>query len=181
MCNLNFCGYIYAQFHSEILIHAQKQHFTQHAIHDIVDKIHKNLKNKEITCGIFIDLKKAFDHKISLSKLYHYDRNKRDLNGQSQVTTVNYTTSNDECYLYGVPQGSVLGPLLFLFFINDICASSYKRKFYQFPDDTSILYSHRNMHTLEQVNNKLEKICQWVRAKKLTLKYSKCLAEIVLI
>ena len=54
----------------------RKQHCTQHAIIDIVDKIYKNLDNKEFTCAIFIDLEKAFDtvdNNILLSKLYHYD------------------------------------------------------------------------------------------------------------
>ena len=55
----------------------RKQHSTQHVIIDIVDKIYKNLDNKKFTCGIFIDLKIAFDtvdHNILLSKLYHYGK-----------------------------------------------------------------------------------------------------------
>jgi hypothetical protein len=82
--------------------------------------------------------------------------------------------SNEERCLYGVPEGSVLGPLLFLLYINDICVSKEKLNFYQFADDTSILYSHRNIHTLEQVvNDELQNVCLWLRAKKLTLNTEK--------
>jgi hypothetical protein len=149
----------------------RKQHSTQHAIHDTVNKIYKNMDNKEITCGIFIDLKKAFDtadHKILLSKLYYYG-----IRG-TQVTTMANVDSNEESCLYGVPQGSVLGPLLFLLYINDICVSTEKLNFYQFADDTSILYSHRNIHTLEQVvNDELHNVCLWLRANKVTLNTEK--------
>jgi hypothetical protein len=142
------------------------------------------MDNKEITCGIFIDLKKAFDtiyHKILLSKLYYYgirgtvyDWFSSYLNGRTQVTTMSNIDSNEERCLYGVPEGSVLGPLLFLLYINDICVSKEKLNFYQFADDTSILYSHRNIHTLEQVvNDELQNVCLWLRAKKLTLNTEK--------
>ena len=119
---------------------------TQHAILDIVHSIQSNMDNKLFTCGIFLDFKKAFDtvdHSILVSKLYHYGIRgpvnewfSSYLNGRVQTTQIGKQISSERNVLTGVPQGSVLGPLLFLIYINDIHNSSEKLSFYLFADDT---------------------------------------------
>ena len=76
--------------------------------------------------------------------------------------------------LTGVPQGSVLGPLLFLIYINDIYNSSKKLSFYLFADDTNLLYADKDLNSLESVTNiKLQKVCDWLNANKLTINAKK--------
>ena len=141
------------------MVSFRKQHSTQHGIIDIVDKIYKNLSNNEFTFAIFIDLNKAFDtvdHNILLIKLYHgirglmYDWFASYLSSRFQTSAISSIEEKRSCC---VPQGSVLGPLLFLLHINYICVSSSKFNFYLFANDTSIIYSQKNIRVLEQVVN----------------------------
>ena len=73
----------------------------------------------------------------------------------------------------GVPQGSVLGPLLFLLYVNDIYRSSAKLAFNLFADDTNLLYADKNLRTLLVVNSELHKVYEWLTANKLTLNIKK--------
>ena len=92
--------------------------------------IRNALDISEFTCGVFIDLKKAFDtvnNDILLSELNHYrirgvafDWFKSYLNGRTQYATINSERSEIQTIKYGVPQGSIVGPLLFLIYINDL-------------------------------------------------------------
>ena len=137
----------------------RQAHSTEHAILDMVETIRSNMDRRRFSCGVFIDLKKAFDtvsHKILLDKLNYYSFRgivnqwfSSYLTNRTQTTQINSYISNKEVVDCGVPQGSVLGPLLFLLYVNDTQHSSRKLKFFHFADDTNVLYSHENLKTLE--------------------------------
>ena len=143
---------------------------TQHAILDIVSMIQTNMDKKMFTC--FLDFKKAFDtvnHSILLDKLHHYrirgivlEWFTSYLANRTQTTHIDSDhISSKKNSITGVPQGSVLGPLLFLIYINDIylCTCSNKLGFYLFADDTNLLYADNDLQTLETVvNNELKAI-----------------------
>ena len=162
----------------------RKAHSTQHAILDIVNAIQTNMNNCLFSCGIFIDLKKAFDtvdHEILLHKLDHYGFHgiiniwfSSYLQGKTQTTQIRPHISERLDSTWGVPQGSVLGPQLFLLYINDIQESSDKLSFYLFLEDINILFTDKNLKSLElYVNQELNKVYDWLTANKLTLNIKK--------
>ena len=139
------------------------KHSTQRAVLDIVNAIQENIDHNVFSCGIFLDFKKAFDtvdHSGLLHKLHYYGVRGTAhnwftsyLDGRTQTTQINSKISSKQNLTCGVPQGSVLGPLLFLLYINDIYTTSSKFKFHLFADDTNLLYADKNLKSLETTRN----------------------------
>ena len=159
-------------------------HSINHALVSLTEAIKNSLDNKKFGCGIFIDLPKAFDtvnHEILLTKLEHYgirgtvlDWFKSYLSDRIQYVSVNGSNSSYLSITCGVPQGSVLGPLLFLIYINDLPLSSSKLTFYLFADDTNIYCESDNLYQLQRtVNKELRKVKLWLDVNKLSLNIDK--------
>ena len=96
------------------------------------------------------------------------------LEDRTQTTQIGSLISPEENITFGVPQGSVLGPLLFLIYVNGIQECSEKLKFFLFADDTNIVYADNNLKSLDDiVNLELRKLCDWLTTNKLTLNIKK--------
>ena len=162
----------------------RKNNSTTYALLEITEKIKETIDNKKFGCGIFIDLRKAFDtvnHDILLTKLEHYGIRdmalewfKSYLSNRKQYVSINGESSELMDISCGVPQGSVLGPLLFLIYINDLPNISEVLKFYLFADDTNIYYEAESTKKLETVINKeLKKLYTWLNVNRLSLNIEK--------
>ncbi len=154
-------------------------HSTIHPMVHFVNHVSTALNNKEHTIAIFCDLRKAFDscdHKILLKKLYAVgirgaalDWFQNYLTGRKQFVTINGQNSSLKEVLLGVPQGSILGPILFLLYINDLPLCSRLRDFL-FADDCTLLASGPSLPELvEHVNMEFKNVCTYFRQNKLAL------------
>ena len=142
------------------------------------------MENKNYGCGIFIDLSKAFDtvnHNILIQKLEHYGLRDTNLNwfisylkDRSQYVFCNNISSKTKNINCGVPQGSVVGPLLFILYINDLPNISNELSFHLFVDDTNIFFKANNLDTLQTtVNREMSKLVNWLNSNRLPLNVSK--------
>ena len=138
----------------------RKQYSTNHALLSIVEQIPTALDEKKFACGVFIDLEKAFDtvnHEILLSKLNHYGirgvANKwfsSYLSNRYERVSLNGVSSTRLPVTCGVPQASILGPLLFLIYINDMNTAIQFSTTYHFADDTNLFYSSKSINQLRK-------------------------------
>ena len=151
---------------------------------ELITKISKAIDDKEYTMGVFLDLSKAFDtvnHNILLYKLEHFGIRgvvlewfKNYLSNRKQIVKYKLTVSNGLTMKCGVPQGSVLGPLLFFIYVNDIAKSSQILSFILFADDTNLFFSHKDLETLyKTMNQELKQVSLWLNANKLSLNVNK--------
>ena len=161
-----------------------KNHSTSHAIITLVERVSKALDTGKYVVGVFLDLKKAFDtvdHNILLSKLKLYGIRgsthswfKSYLSNRKQYVEYNNFKSDTKTITHGVPQGSILGPLLFIIYMNDFSRSSDLLFSILFADDTSVFIEGKNFENISKIlNTELEKVNMWLKANKLTINTKK--------
>lgn len=162
----------------------RSNHSTSTAIIELAEEITNAMDKEHVLVSVFVDLQKAFDtldHEILLNKLYKYGIRgvvhqwvKSYLKDRKQFVQINNTKSKYCNIACGVPQGSVLGPVLFLLYVNDIVHASNSLKCILFADDTTLFYSGKNVNSvLEIVEKEFENIMKWFNANKLSLNICK--------
>ena len=135
-------------------------HSTNHALLDLTEDIRNALDNNIFAVGIFIDLQKAFDtvdHNILLKKLVYYgirgianDWFRSYLTNRKQYVTIAGIKSELKIMKFGVPQGSVLRPLLFLLYINDLNKAIKYCVTRHFADGTNLLIKNKSLKTAKK-------------------------------
>ena len=163
----------------------RKLHSTEHAILEIVDRITLELDQGHTLLAIFLDLSKAFDTldpEILLQKLSYYGVNgpaikwfKTYLYDRPHFVEFDHCESDTKILSLGVPQGSILGPLLFTIYINDIQFCSDFFHFIKYADDTTLLSPNvsYNNHISTVINDEINKVYKWLCANKLSLNIQK--------
>ena len=157
----------------------RKKHATVHPLVHFLNFVSSSLDRKEHSVAIFCDLRKAFDtvdHKILLNKLGRMGIRGVELawfqdylSNRKQIVHINGSNSFLQNILIGVPQGSILGPLLFLIYINDLPLCSELLALL-FADDTTLLLSDPDLDSLiARVNLEFKKISDFFRSLKLAL------------
>ena len=166
----------------------RKGYCTEQAILEITDNLNSAIDNKQITCGLFLDFSKAFDtvnHDIRLSKLYTYGVrgtpfkwSQSYLCNRTQFVKIDEIESSMETITCGVPEGSTLGPLLFLLYINDLPNASEKLSFRIFADDTNIFFTGSNPNEFEfTMNEEIKLVLKYCAINKLSVNFKKIIKE----
>ena len=166
------------------------KHSTEYAALELIDRIINEMDKNEIPIDIFLDLSKAFDtidHTILLHKLTYYGLEDSTLRlfesylkNRKQYTEIEESKSEILPLTIGVPQGSILGPLLFIIYINDFPESTKKFDFIIYADDTTLSSTIntfnnklKNVDTQTLINDELSKIIEWLNINKLSLNKDK--------
>ena len=156
---------------------------TEYAALHLLDYLNSEVDARRIPLNVYLDLSKAFDflsHSILLDKLKHYgvahDLLKNYLENRKQFVQLNDHSSELKCVLNGVPQGSILGPLLFLIYINDIPNSSNVFNFLLYADDTTLFCNLEDIDSDYKeftLNQELQHVHEWLLANGLQLNVKK--------
>ena len=162
----------------------RKGYLTEYAILETLENLNSATDDEKVTCAIFLDFSKAFDtinHQILLDKLSKYGIRglphawfSSYITNRKQYVKVGNTESSLKTITCGVPQGSTLGPLPFLLYINDLPESSKKLTFRIFADDTNIFYSSKDPEQLQRViNEELGNVLKYCVANMLSINFKK--------
>ena len=186
-------GQLYEYFLSHALFYDsqygfRKYHSTELAAPELDDRIHKEIDENKIPFSVFLDLSKAFDtldHDILLHKLQYYGITGTALNWFRSYLTERYqyvdysgASSSMNLLTTGVPQVSILGPLLFIIYMNDIHTVSNNLNFILYADDTTLTsplcsFTYGGYHDINRVstliNSEITKIFEWLSVNKLSL------------
>ena len=150
----------------------RKNRSTVNAITELVCHITNAFENKQNTLSVFLDLSKAFDtidHNILLHKLEFYG-----VRGLALNWFQSYLSDRKQYVLYNNVQGSVLGPLLFLIYVNDIANCLTHSKLISFADDTTVFLSSKYINDLyKNMNSDLDDLTNWFKANRLALNVNK--------
>ena len=162
----------------------RKYHSTQTAVTFFSDSIRRKTELGQMTGALFIDLRKAFDtvpHNALISKLSRFGIKEKSLewfksylSSRTQAVCIGNELSSHKNGLSGVPQGSVLGPVLFILYINDLVSSVQFSQVMMYADDTVIYYSSPQLSEIElKLNLDLLTLNQWLLNNKLILNEKK--------
>jgi len=187
------CNRLIDHLHSNVILNEHQYGFrseksTENASYVLLNEIRTALNNKQMVGGIFCDLHKAFDcinHTMLLEKMKFYRVSgkfynliKSYLDGRYQKVVLSHSNGSESTWekiRQGVPQGSILGPVLFLIYINDLPnLASTGTKTLLYADDASIIVTRSNLENFEtKIDNIFGDINNWFKVNQLTLNYNK--------